>query len=152
MSQSIEDAYERLMNTQLLIIRGLPGSGKSTLADSLQKKFLQEVDIMSGVPPVRHYEADMYFVRPDGLYDFNLKYISRAHQWCQRNVRRDLCQGCRVIVSNTFTTRKEIKPYIDFAEKEGFPYDILTCTGDYGSIHDVPEETLKRMKARWQDL
>jgi len=32
---------------------------------------------------------------------------------------------------------------------DGIPVEIITCTGNYGSVHGIPEETMVRMKLRF---
>jgi hypothetical protein len=119
---------------KLTIWRGLPGSGKSTSAKKANV----------------HFEADMYFLRPDGRYGFVREELHYAHQWCLGNVKRYLLDEFDVSVSNTFTTYKELKPYIDYAKENGHEVEIITLTTNFGSIHNVPEETLKAMAARFE--
>lgn len=116
----------------LTLIRGLPGSGKSTLAKSLG---------------CLHVEADMFFQR-DGKYQWDAKKIKQAHIWCLSTARMASSHRCDVVVSNTFTTIKEMQPYFEMV------YDklvVIKCVGNFKSVHDVPEETLKKMAARWED-
>lgn len=120
--------------SKLYIIRGLPGSGKSTLAKAF---------IYAGIAD-EHYEADMYFM-VDNKYVFDPTKLSKAHKWCLNKVLAALLDGKNVVVSNTFSTKKEVRPYTIL----GFEYEIFECTENYGSIHNVPQETIDRMKARW---
>ena len=91
---------------KLFIIRGLPGAGKSTLAKSI------------GV--VEHYEADMYFVAPDGSYQFDVTRIKDAHQWCKDLVMMAMKRDePKVVVSNTFTQEWEMEAYYELAAKFG---------------------------------
>lgn len=124
----------------LYIIRGLPGSGKSTLAKRLYIFCLVDY----------HYEADMYFIDAEGNYKFDPSKLKDAHAWCQEAVRGQIEGGYSVAVSNTFTQMWEMKPYLDMAEKLGYTVTVITCEGDYGSIHNVPEEAIQRMKDRWE--
>lgn len=119
----------------LYIVRGLPGSGKSTYAKSL------------GIP---HFEADMYFMK-NGEYKFNASLLKHAHDWCFFEVAGVMDTGKDVVVSNTFTTIKEMQPYINLRGMYGCDIVIVEMKCNYGSVHNVPEETLAKMKARWQD-
>ena len=59
--------------------------------------------------------------------------------------------GRPVVVSNTFIRRWEMKRYIDHAASLGIPVEEVTMTGDYGSIHDVPNYTVERMKRSFEN-
>lgn len=117
---------------RLTVLRGMPGSGKSTYARKL---------------PFFHVEADMYHMR-DGTYQWKPENVRKAHEWCQETVREALSKGMDVVVSNTFTTLKEIKPYESMPWSE---FMVVTMTGSFGNTHDVPQEALDKMKNRWQD-
>ena len=128
----------RKMN-KLIIVRGLPGSGKSTLA----RKMLE-----TGVAD-RHVEADMYFMI-EGKYQFNPAKLKYAHEWCFEEVRHSLLtRGENVVVSNTFTQLWEAERYIAMAQIEGIEVVIVTCEGEYGSVHNIPEEAMEKMRARF---
>ena len=126
------------MNPKLILVRGLPGSGKSTLAAQL-------VQNSNGL----HYEADQFFVDSNGNYNFDAGRLGAAHQWCQNQAYNGLANGFIVVVSNTFTTVKELKPYFDIASNFGIVPQVVTCENQFGNIHSVPAETLDRMKQRW---
>lgn len=123
---------------KLWVIRGLPGSGKSTYAKQLM------LDGVCGA----HYEADMYFMC-DGEYQFDATKLYRAHRWCLKSVKESLINGVDTVVSNTFTTRKELKPYLVLAAELGCEIEVITMTGEYGSIHDVSAETMQKMRNRF---
>lgn len=122
---------------RLIIIRGLPGSGKSTLAKQLdyQKEF-------------RHFEADQFFM-DSGEYNFNPNLLGEAHAWCLGQTEECLRRGENVIVSNTFTTIRELKPYFEVARKMNIVPNVLTCHNIFKSVHNVPEETMEKMRKRF---
>lgn len=121
----------------LYLIRGVPGSGKSTKA----KRMLQ--------PGWRHFEADQYFMRT-GKYRYDQSKSGEAHRWCQGQTFHALRRGETVIVSNTFVTVGRLQVYIDMANQLGVPYTVYTCQGDFGSIHDVPEDVMMAMRDAWE--
>jgi predicted kinase len=121
------------MNT-LLLIRGLPGSGKTSLARKLETHYI-------------HCETDKFW----GIdYNFDITKIKEAHEWCQKKVREELENGFSVVVSNTFTTQKEMQPYFDMAKELNASVQVVLCQGNFGSVHNVPQEALDRMKARFE--
>lgn len=124
--------------TTLTLIRGLPGSGKSTLAKQLLKA------------NSFHIEADMYFVNSDGKYEFDIAKIGSAHAWCQQETELMMHYGRDVIVSNTFTTLRELRPYFDIASKYCVVPHVILCQGNYKNVHDVPIETMEKMRNRLQ--
>ena len=127
--------------TKLLIVRGLPGSGKSTLAKKL----------VSVNPGSVHIEADMFFTGKDG-YKFDPSKIKEAHEWCFNTTKIFLSNGVDVVVSNTFTQRWEVQKYTDVADELGITYGIIVATGDFGSVHNVPQETIDKMRQRWEEI
>ena len=130
------------MKPTLFIIRGLPGSSKSTYA----RQLLAEGKIQA------HFEADMYFEHvTTGQYIFDPTKLGSAHRWCYEMTTQALEEGKSVAVANTFTTHKEMKDYVNFAKDSGYDLQIIVRTGNYGSIHGVPEEAMEKMRNRWQD-
>lgn len=127
----------RYRPVRLLIVRGLPGAGKSYYA-SRRRGYV-------------HYESDQFWVGPDGVYRFDLARLKEAHQWCLDTVTEALMEGRSVVVSNTFTTHREILPYIEAAEDARASVEVVHVIGDFGSIHGVPAETLKKMAERWEE-
>ncbi len=120
---------------KLVLVRGLPGSGKSTIAKNLTGWY-------------HHLETDMFWMK-DGEYNFDVNRLHEAHMWCQNETRRLMTVGFSPVVSNTFTTKKELKPYFEIAKEFGIVPTVILCQNDWGNIHNVPEETLERMKARF---
>ena len=142
--------------SKLILIRGLPGSGKSTMA----KKMLND-----GVVD-RRFEADMWLClhsaydgnefigfEPRGCaYRWTPMRAKAAHKACIEATTRTLRGGFSVVVSNTFTQAWEMQPYIDAAKAHGAEVEIIVAKGEFGSIHNVPEETIAAMKARFEEV
>ena len=127
------------MKKYIVLLRGLPGSGKSTVAELLANKD----DLI--------FSADDFFMI-EGKYIFDVDKLHQAHIECQNNVKRAMIDGiAKIFVCNTNTTKKELKSYFDLAKE--YEYLIISLIvenrHDSGSIHNVPEETLIKMKNRF---
>jgi predicted kinase len=96
-----------------------------------------------------HVEADMWV---DYSHRYESDAVKRAHAICQSQARRALVSGGSVVVSNTFTRKWEMQPYLDMAHQYGAQVEIITATGDYGSIHGVPAEAIQAMRERWEEV
>lgn len=127
-------------NMKLTLIRGIPGSGKSTRAKEI-------VDAYTVI-----LEADEFFYMEDGTYNFNFKFLPDAHKLCQAQAAYFLHQGVDIIISNTSINLSEIKTYWDLAKRFGAEFEIINCTENYGSIHNVPEETINRMSQNFEPI
>ncbi len=122
----------------LYIVRGLPGSGKSTFAQSL------------GCPV---FEADMFFVNSQGVYNFDFTKIKDAHAWCQEMVEDHMFnQHEKIAVSNTFTQEWEMKAYYDMAKTYGYTVFSIIVENRHGgeNVHGVPADKLEVMKNRFE--
>ena len=127
----------------LILVRGLPGSGKSTLA-----KILKEQNYFK----YERLEADMFYETPNG-YEFDITRIKDAHNWCYYSTMKALKCGMDVIVSNTFTTNWEMERYVKLGEIfDDLFITIINVTTQFETIHGVPEETMKKMKDRWEEV
>lgn len=132
---------------KLILIRGVPGSGKSTLADQLANT----PDPDTGRYTWSHIEADMYFERPDGVYDWNPKLLKNAHEWCLKETKFTLEElDYNVVVANTFTRKWEMQPYIDLAAQLGVELEIRVCDGRYQNTHGVPPEKVEQMRQSFE--
>ena len=121
----------------IYLIRGLPGSGKSTYAKQLN---------------CLHLEADMFHM-VNGEYKFDVSNLSKAHHWCSSTFLKSIEDGIDdIVVSNTFTTLKEIEPYMDICKGYNRDYKIIRMTNKYGSVHNVPEEVIAKMSKRFEDI
>ncbi len=119
----------------LTLIRGLPGSGKSTLAKRLDGY---------------HLETDMFFTDKQGRYQFDGARLKEAHLWCRQQCELKLSQGVSVVVSNTFVKHWEMDAYRLLAKKYHAKLITKTCTGKFKNQHNVPQETLQKMRRQWQ--
>lgn len=142
---------------KLIIIRGLPGSGKSTFAQFLFDNL--EVDVDAAM-----LAADDYFYDDDGVYNFDANKLHQAHMGCQQSVESnmsvttELCKkygndsNSVIIVHNTSTTPKEMKPYLELAEKYDYEVTSLIVENRHGNsnVHGVPQEVLDKMKNRFE--
>ena len=120
-----------------LALMGPSGSGKSTLAREMQA---------SGMVS-EHWEADQYHMT-NGVYDWKPENVKLAHAWCLEMTGAGLKRGWNVAVSNTFTQKWEIQPYLDL----GYPTTIITVNGNFQNVHNVPPEVIERMRQRWENV
>lgn len=113
----------------LYIIRGVSGAGKTTLAKTL-----------CGLPNTVAIAADDYHYDEEGNYNWKAENMSKAHQWCKEVVEKKLEAGLNVVVHNTNTSEKEIKPYLDLADKYKRNVVSLVVENRHGNtdVHNVP--------------
>jgi len=123
----------------MILIRGLPGSGKTTVARKM---------MLDGFVNV---EADMFFEDEYDNYRFDPTRVGEAHKWCQEVTEEYMECGLDVVVSNTFTQKWEMQPYMKLANKYDYIVVIRVERGEYQNIHDVPQEVIEKMKARWEE-
>lgn len=122
---------------RMILVRGLPGSGKTTF-------------VKRSYPNLLHVESDMLTV-VNGKYDFVAEKLKERHATCISIASLALLCGSDVVVSNTFTTLKEMAPYLDAAKKSKAEIIVIKMTGNYTSVHNVPADVLQRMQERWED-
>lgn len=124
------------MTKTLIILRGIPGSGKSTFASAI-----------GGVICT----ADDYHMK-DGKYDWKPENGYKAHLACQKKAEEAMAANePMVIIANTNTTSKEMKPYYALADKYRYRVFSVIVENRHNGIneHNVPDESLKKMRERF---
>jgi predicted kinase len=134
------------MNKVLVLVRGLPGSGKSTFANLVWNNYAI-------------CEADKFFYDKEGNYNFDASKLKRAHEWCQNQVETKMQDNQNnpqfypeIVVSNTFTQEWEMQAYFNLAKKYDYKIFSVIVENRHGStnVHGVPDDTLKKMRDRFQ--
>lgn len=133
-----EVSYSQITkNNMLIIVRGHPGSAKSTLGKSLtQFNF-------------KHFENDAFFTK-NGVYTFDIQHHQTAKDKCYEDTKQALKKGENVVVTNTFTTLDEIKPFIELAKKNNNKYMVIEMYFNYDSIHNVPDAVIQDKKNKFE--
>ena len=132
----------------IFIISGAAGSGKSTLAEKIQDNTKGLIEPISEI-----CEADeFWYILGKGKYAFNPKLLWKAHEWCQNNARELMAMGLNLIVSNTNIKPSARSPYFDMAEEYGYKVVYIHLTTQFKNQHNVPDETVKRMRDSYVDL
>jgi predicted kinase len=130
----------------LTLVRGLPGSGKSTFANWIWNEYAI-------------CEADKFFTDKEGNYNFDSTKLGESHKWCREQVEIRMKDNQvnpqfypEIVVSNTFTQEWEMQPYIDLANQYGYTIFTIVVENRHGnsSVHNVPEETINKMKNRFE--
>ena len=121
----------------LTLVRGIPGSGKSTIAKKI-----------AAATGAAHFEADMFFMQ-DGEYKFDVQKLHQAHSWCMNETLKNLANDRDVVVSNTFTTIKELRSYFEIAKTFGIVPNVVLAQNQFTNVHNVPEDKLAQMRQRF---
>lgn len=128
--------------SKLYLIIGISGSGKTTKANEIVETYKAEGK------DIKHFEADMYFEK-DGKYEFNPRLLGEAHKWCRQHCIEAMKTGVDVIISNTSLTPIERRNYLYFAHKYNYEVEVITMTGEYKNIHNLPLQAIERQKGRF---
>lgn len=130
---------------KIIILRGLPGSGKTTFA-----KFLA-----SSIPNSKEICADdcwRYDYTDKNSEGFTTEGLIEAHSRCFETVESYMKEDVdTIILHNTNTTIREMNKYFILAEE--YKYEVVSLIVENRhhskSVHNVPEETLEKMKNRF---
>ncbi len=79
--------------------------------------------------------------------------MTTSHIWCQTKCVEFMEEGHpKIVIANTNTTEKEMRPYIDMANEYGYIiyYIIVEKRHNNKNDHNVPNETIERMKERFE--
>ena len=124
----------------LILVRGIPGSGKTTFAKIISPWNIAADDCWA-------YD---YTVDPRG---FNFEESQKAHQRCQECVQAWMeINRTPIVVHNTFVSLNSMLPYFTLARAYGYQTHTLVIENRHmsESIHNVPNETLNKMKNNFE--
>ncbi len=132
----------------LILVRHLPGAGSSTFASNIEELYFSAGGYLAV------HSADAYFYEngpTDKGYDFDASKLHLAHIQCLERTKTDLLLKRDVMVTNTFTTEKELKPYLELAKELDVKLISLILENRHGnaSVHNVSEETMEKMENRF---
>lgn len=131
-------------NKTLYILRSVSGAGKTTLAKELEKN----------LPFSKAYSTDDYHYNHQGVYDFKVENLKKAHNHCQEMVKFSMETSLpSIIVHNTNTTEREIKPYLDLADQYGYKVVSLVVENRHGNkdVHNVSQNIRDTQECRLRD-
>lgn len=130
------------MNKTLIIMRGIPGCGKSTLARAIK----------STSKSCRVVNADDLLMNGDGVYEWTPQKMFEAHAMCHAAMETYMQSGVELIINDGTNSKKsDYEKYLVMAEQYGYTVHIMVIENHHGndSIHNVPEKTINKMKARF---
>ena len=134
----------------LILLRGLPGSGKSTVASWLEDYLCYGDTCQDGF---REISLDEYFTEEDGTYHYDVEKVQDAVRWCHHECDDAMEAETEVIVvHNVMSRSQEFNGYHTRARKHGYRIHSLIVENRHGGrdVHDVPKESLKRFRDRFQ--
>lgn len=126
----------------IVLVKGCSGAGKSTFADYL--RYIHTFGNSNSTVVICEADNEMY---ENGEYVFKPEKLGMAHTKCREKFEKALEDNTNlVILSNTSTTDREIRPYLFLASK--FNYTVFTVVlenrAGTQNQHNVPQETLDR--------
>lgn len=106
------------------------------------------------------FEADQYFTRRDGVYDFDPSRLNKAHKDCQLRADTFMRQNPNsdLAVANTFTEEWEAAFYLRRAKYFGFSTVVVEPATLWAwnidelvkrNEHNVPRRAIERMAERY---
>ena len=99
----------------LFLMRGPPGSGKSTVVRGLQSLY----------PDIVVSSADHFFFTADGLYQFDHRNLSDAHEACRKRAQEAAERGQNIVIDNTNIRRWEMSEYYQIARHSGYIVAVI---------------------------
>jgi hypothetical protein len=100
--------------------------------------------------PDANFAADDYFTDEDGVYHFDRDLTPYAHADCKQRMieamRNDIAH---IAIHNTFVESWEAEEYFRLAAYHGYEVHVIESQGEFGSVHDVPQEIIMDMMKRW---
>jgi predicted kinase len=118
---------EKECRKTLILMRGVPSSGKSYRAKQLANNDLSII-----------FSADLFFgtTKEEYIRNWNREKLYSAHCWCQDGVLQAMrANKPLVIVDNTNTTIKEMRPYAKMAADYGYEIRIEEPTSSWWLEH-----------------
>ena len=126
------------MEKIIIILRGISGCGKTSLAELLvNKEFI--------------CTADDYHIK-NGKYEWKQENANLAHLKCQKKCENLMkASAPKIIIANTSSTEKELKPYYDLAYKYNYKVFCAIVENRHSgkNIHNVPQEIINKMIERF---
>ena len=147
---------------ELILVRGLPGSGKTRLASIIASLSIPECPIS-----VNTFATDDFFIVDDGVkkeYKFDPTKLHDYHIRNQNAVEKQMQDAIEsgahfnlpvndlIIVHNTFTQSWEMEAYYELADTYGYTVTSVVVENNHSnkSIHNVPDESISKMRDRFE--
>jgi len=96
--------------------------------------------------------ADHYFTDVHGNYNWKVEDLCKAHAYSLEETENMMIDAeDKIFVANTFTRKRELKPYYELAEKYNYRvFSIIVENRHEGkNVHNVPDEALEKQRNRF---